>query len=343
MIARGDTQKERTAVLTAVLRSKSGRGWDRKGFDTVAFNWPDQGGTKLLSAIQSREHFPMARGLVLAEPLACGARVSAWPEFGVVKLECRLGALIDNSRESHRLGTRDDMRAGASAAVDQLREHLGHVPDTKAVGVSRMDLVTERDFEQPADGLQLLRAMKALCPPGYKVRAHSCPDGRVETVAIVTPKRGATIFRAYDKASESGQGEPGTRVRLEAQVRRNRSSRQGPNTVASSNLAAVFGRTMEPFLKGEAVTVCHPTNVVDHVAAQISDGTMTVARGERLVGSAELLRRFGRGLYADDRQSARRLAALRDAGVAVDEDLPLGARIPVSQLLASAVEEWAGP
>jgi hypothetical protein len=314
--------------------------WQRHGVDTVAVLWPDQGGTELLSRIQAAPTVPYARGLLALDRGPSGARVMAWPEYGTVKLECRLGALVDGHRDSHRLGTRDELRLVGDVGAAELAALLGAKPDTRAVTVGRFDLVTERDCEA-SEGIALLRAMRALCPPGMKLRTFTAADGRVETVSVVTERGGRTIFRAYDKGVESGSNPPGERIRFEAQRQLAKRSRPGPNALANSDLAADFGRTIEPFVKGSPVTVTAPSAVVDQLAQQLANGDLTAARAERLVGAAELLRRYGRGVYEKPHQSARRLRALRAAGIAVDDELPPDATVPVTELLNAALAEWS--
>jgi hypothetical protein len=265
----------------------------------------------------------------------------AWPEYGVVKVEGRLAAAIDGTSTSHRLATRDELRAAPAAMGREVAGLLGAMPEGRAAGVGRFDLATERDFEDRVEGLDLLRAMRALRPPGCKVDVITAPDGRVETVAVVTARRARRLFRAYDKSVESGEGLPGSRVRFEAQVRRNASQRQGPNVVADSDLRAAFGRTIEPFMRGESVTVTSPAGVIDELASQVAGGSLTIAGAKRLAGASEFLRRYGRALYDSNDQSSRRLRALREAGIAVDDELEPGSRIAVSELLESALQEWS--
>lgn len=336
------TTRGGSALLTADLGTKSVRaGWDRKGVDTVAVVWPNQGGEKLMSKLAAAESVPYARGRLLLDRPASGVRVVYWPEWATLRVEGRLAAAIDGSKDSHRLATRDELRDAAAAMAGQLEQAFGERPYGKYAALSRYDLVVERDCE-PVEGLALLRAMRALCPPGYKLDVVTTPDGRVETVSVVTPRRAARVFRAYDKSVESGSGPAGSRIRFEAQVVRRGKQRQTPHVVASGDLGGTFGRTIEPFLKGEAVTVTSAASVVDQLVGQVADGRMSIARAERLAGAAEFLRRFGRAVYESDHQSARRLRALRHAGIAVDDELPEGATIPVSELLTAAVAEWAG-
>lgn len=282
---------------------------------------------------------PFARGVLLLDSHDSGLRLMAWPAYGVVKAEGRLAAILDGTRESTRLAARDELASADDAMRAQVGDLMSVQPRGGDPGVSRFDLTTERSFAG-ADGQDVLKAMRALCPPGYVVRSHRMEDGTVQSVAVLT-ERGRVVFRAYDKGLESGTHAPGERIRFEAQNRPRPEARRTPGQLASSDLRRQFGRTIQPFLRGESLTVTHPTGVVDQIAAQLASGDLTAARAERLIGSAELLRRHGRAIYADDRTSWRRLDALRRAGVATDEELPPGATVPVSELLREAVEEFA--
>jgi hypothetical protein len=306
--------------------------------DTVSVLWGTQGGSDLLSAIQAGATVPFARGLLALDKLPSGARVMAWPEFGTVKVEARLAALADGTSETDRLGTVDELRLVGDLAAGELANFYGAVPDSAAT-VGRFDLVTERDCE-PVEGLQLLKAMRALCPPGHKVKTFITATGHMQYVAVVTERAGRVLFRAYDKAVESGRGEPGSVVRFEAQVRKAKRDRQRPGAVADRDLGADFGRTIEPFMKGDPIIVTSPSGVVDQVAGKLAREELTAARAERLVGSAELLRRYGRSIYNSDNASARRLRALRVAGIAIDDELPPDASVPVSDLLSAALASW---
>lgn len=316
--------------------------WNRGGLDTIALTWPRQGGTKLLGAIARHEaSVPFARGRLVLERPGSGLRLMAWEEYGVVKAECRLGALLDGTAASFRLASREELLRADSAMRCQIVDLIGAAPEGDAAGVSRFDLTTEREFECGADGQVVLKAMRALCPTGYVVESVRQADDVVRQVAVKTGRGHVTVFRAYDKGIESGSHGPGERIRFEAQNRARSGARRSPGELAVADLRHHFGRTIEPFLKGDPVTVTDRAGVTDALVQRVSAGELSMARAERLIGSAELLRRFGRAIYADDRKSWRRLDALRRAGVAVDDELPSGSVVPVSELLRQAVDEFS--
>lgn len=313
------------------------------GLDTIALSWPAQGGAEVMSAAIRSESVPYARGLLCLDRHPTGARVMAWPEYGIVKCEGRLAAIIDGTADSHRLARRAEMCDAEEACAEVVRDVLGHPPDPRTfLEVSRYDLAVDLPFDDSAEGLAFLRAMRALAPPGYKLNVHQADDGRIETVAVVTKKRGARVFRAYDKSAESGDPRgAGFLARLEAQRRPSKRARHEPRTFARMDLRADYGRTIEPFLRGEPITVTNSAMTVEKLAQQVAQDRLSIARAERLAGSVEFLRRYGRGIYGSNDQSSRRLRALRDQGIAVDDELPDGRALPVSALLRAAVEEFA--
>ena len=146
----------------------------------------------------------------------------------------------------------------------------------------------------------------------------------MRAVSVKTAKRHVTIFRAYDKGIESGSHPAGERIRFEAQNRVPSTTRATAESLAITDLQHNFGRSLEPFMLGSEVTVMSTDSVVEVLARKISEGELTPQVGARLIGDAVLLGTYGRAIYTDDRMSQRRVKALRDAGVAVDDQLPPG-------------------
>lgn len=79
---------------------------------------------------------------------------------------------------------------------------------------------------------------------------------------------------------------------------------------------------------------------VEKLAQQAAAGEISIAKAERLVGTVEFLREYGRAVYGDERKARRRLQGLRDAGVVLEDALPADRVVPVGQLLADAVESF---
>lgn len=311
------------------------------GLDTVSLAWRGQGGSMLLSRVLAAPSFRGGRGVTLAERTPSGLRVMAWPEHGLVAAEGRLGPVLDEDSRSWRLPRAAELEHAEQGYRRELRALLGVEPEDVDAEVRRYDLTAEREFDRPEEGFAFLRAVGALCPAGYKLKKFDGPGNVPESRYVVTPRRARPVFRAYDKNREAAQGAPGRRIRCEAQLRPAKSQRRRPGVLARRDLRSDFGRTLAPFLQGGDVTVTHSTGLVDQLAQRLARGELTAARAERLLGSALLLERYGRAVYDSNDQSSRRLRALRAAGLALDDELPRSATMPVSALLREMVEEFS--
>jgi len=147
---------------------------------------------------------------------------------------------------------------------------------------------------------------------------------------------------------ESGSDPPGLRIRVESQNRPPKARRYRPDVLASLDLAPVFGRTMRHYLTAERLVAAGPDGAVAELVAEAQRGRLSMARAEKLAGSVGFLKHAGRAAYHDpalsakenNRRSARRLKALRDAGVALEHELPPAAVVPTSELLRSAIAEF---
>ncbi len=328
-------------VRDDVSNSRSADTFCTRGLDTLSLAWRGQGGSRLVSAVLERPSFRQGRGIVLADAAPSGMRVMAWPEHGLVAAEGRLGAILDGDKASYRLAPTRSLVDAEEAMRAEMRAFVGHEPDgDDDCEVRRYDLTAEQHFAAAPEGRAFLRALGGMCPPRYKVMKVEAAEG-VETVYVITPKRARKIARAYDKGVESGSHSPGERVRFEAQLRPPTAQRHRPAVLARRDLRRDFGRTLAPFLTGSELTVTTTTGVVPQLVEQVIDGRLSVAKAERLAGSVELLRVYGRAIYGDDHKSARRLRALREAGVVLDDALPEGAQVPVSKLLRQMVDAWA--
>lgn len=312
------------------------------GLDTVSLNWSHQGGTRLLSRLATdQDTLPLAGGVLYCDRPDSDMRVMAWPTYGVIKAEGRLAAIVDSDAESFRLGTRAELAAVDQVMREQISELLGDAPTGPPAGVSRFDLTTEREFSDGAEGQRVLRAFRALGSSArYVVESVAEVGGTLRAVSVKTAKRHVTVFRVYDKGIESGSHDPGRRIRWEAQNRVLARRRQTPEALASSDLAHQFARTFEPFMQADETTVTAPASIVDQLVQRMTAGEISPRVAARLVGDATMIASYGRGIYANEQLAQRRLAALRAAGVAVDDQLPPGAAVPIGKLLRQLVAEF---
>ncbi len=317
------------------------------GVDTISYGYRHNDDA-VLDAFMDR---PAAIGpggsLILKQRGACGGRAMAYRAHGLVVYESRLGALLASSDECHDLAPSCQTLRGSEVAREQLAKLLRHEPG-RCAEVRRFDLAAEVTFEEPAQGFAFLAALVGVCPPRAKINVYKGVDGHVQTVNVVTQGRGVILQRVYDKGRESGSHEPGHRIRLESQNRPAKSARFGPGTFSTLDLAPTYGRTMQHHLNAEELVAAGPDGATDHLVGMATRGELSVARASRLAGDIAFLKYAGRAAFHDPDQpakinnnrSARRLKALRDAGVTLDEELPSDAVIPVSQLLRDAVNSF---
>lgn len=264
----------------------------------------------------------------------------AWPQYGLVKAEGRAGAVLDADRRSWRLAPRLEVMGADEAMREQIRELVGEIPEGPVGEVARFDLTTEREFDAD-EGLAVMAAAAALVPPRRLNRSYTAPGGRVQSVALVQEKSGAPVCRIYDKGIESGSHPAGERIRFEGQNRARSGHRLPLEFVAKADLSAIMAKRLGGFSESRDLAVAHPSAVVDVLAQRVAREELTIARAERLAGSIEFLRRYGRGIYTNDKQSARRLKALRDEGIAVTDHLEPDRVVPMSDLLRSVVEDFS--
>lgn len=262
---------------------------------------------------------------------------------GIFFCEGRLDALLTGSAEAWDLRPASDLRAAEWAAREAFEQLAGEPIDFGwpiEGEVRRFDLAHEFHFDEGREGLSFLRTLSGMCPPRRKLDVWKGADGQPQTVYVRQMRSGAVDARAYDKGVESGSHTPGERVRYEVQRRPARSNRHTPETVAGLDLRGEFGRSISPYLEGGPVIAAGSKATVVKLAQSAAAGEMSIAKAERLAGTVEFLREFGRAIYGDERKARRRLQGLRDAGIALDEELPPNAVVPVGQLLSEAVESF---
>lgn len=313
------------------------------GLDTcsIAFRVESQEWSDLLL---SKPHQQTGRGgAIFQQPGPGGTKLGAFGR-GVFWIEGRADAVITGTSASWSLrpvGDLLDVERIARQAFDELAgepaEWYGLRPEAE---VRRFDLAHEFAFDDGRDGLAFMRTVAGMAPPRRKVDVWKGPDGQPQTVYGRMMRSGVVDFRLYDKGVESGSHAPGERLRYEAQRRPTRARRHRPEALATLDLRAEFGRSISPYLEGGRVIAAGTKATVEKLAQQAAAGEISIAKAERLVGTVEFLREYGRAVYGDERKARRRLQGLRDAGVVLEDALPADRVVPVGQLLADAVESF---
>ncbi len=321
------------------------------GIDTIAYAFRPRW-AEFLDRLLMQPHNLQGETAIFRTPLP-GVNVIALSRFGLVKVEGRLDPLLEGHPDTWELRSPTEVPRGERAAL-RLVELVADAPmagerglDT-AAEVARFDLTAELDFsDRPADGLAFLRAAASLLPARRKTDAVRGNDGQVQTIYLRTPKAFAVRERIYDKAEEirahrgrKACSEPaGSRIRIESQHRPAKKDRMTPERFVGADHAALFGRAVEPYTRQESVAVG-----TDQAAAEllrrVDKGDLSMSKARGLLGDLVILAQFGRAAYADS-TGYRRLAALREAGVALESILPPDRLLPVGRLLADAIAAWS--
>jgi hypothetical protein len=296
-----------------------------------------------LERVRSKQHTVTSRGgLVFRDGGPGGTKLGAHGE--VVWWEGRLDALLTDSARGWDLRPAKDIAAAERVAVLALGclagepMHFGGGPPQGEV--RRFDLAHEFVFEDGRDGLALLRTLAGMIPPRRKLDVWKGTDGQPQTVYGRFERSGVVDFRLYDKGVESGLHPPGQRLRYEVQRRPAKSRRYRPQVIATLDLRGEFGRSISPYLEGGPVIAAGSKATVSKLAQQAATGQLSIAKAERLAGTVEFLREYGRAIYGDERKARRRLQGLREAGIALEHELPPDRVVPVGELLRDAVESF---
>jgi hypothetical protein len=281
--------------------------------------------------------------LLFTEPGPGGTKLGAFGR-GLFFWEGRVDALLTGSEDSWNLRPVADLPVVEWEARQAFEQLTGEPIDfgwPVRGEVRRFDLAHEFEFAEGRHGLAFLRTLGGMTPPRRKVEVIKGQDGQPQTVYVRHLRSFAVDARAYDKGVESGSHAPGERVRYEAQRRPARAKRYEAATMAELDLRGEFGRSINPYLEGGPVIAAGSKATVVKLAQAAAAGELSIARAERMIGSVEVLREYGRAIYGDERKAQRRLKDLRDAGVALDDELPAEAVVPVGELLRDAVERFS--
>jgi hypothetical protein len=205
----------------------------------------------------------------------------------------------------------------------------------------RYDLAHEFEFSEPSEGFAFLRTLAGMCPPRRVLDTYTGADGQPQTVYVRQPRSGIVTERCYDKGRESSSHAPGLRIRYEAQRRPKKPERMTPLAFSRVDLSPDFGRSIRPYMEGgESVIAAGTEASIEHLVGAAARGEISIAKAERMIGTVAILKQYGRAVYGDDRKSRRRLQGLREAGVALDRELPADRVVPVGQLLRESMEAF---
>lgn len=309
------------------------------GVDTVSVGWRPRTEDAFDELRRVGFRYGPAGGLICQERGPADERILAWPAHGLLTVEGRMGAILAKDRHNHDLVPAAGLDKIERATEAVLRSVLGFRPDQHTIcEMRRYDLAGELAFDDPGDGLAMLRTLGAMCPSRARMTLERSADGQVMTAYVRTPKRGEVQQRFYDKGLEAGTHPPGHRIRLESQLRPPKHKRMAPTTLGRLDLRSHFIRRMESFMHtSDGVVAAGDRAAATELLGRVARGELSMAKAERLIGSVTVLGLHGRAVY-DQRQGQRRLKALRDEGVALENHLPPDRVVPVGALLRDLVE-----
>lgn len=307
------------------------------GLDTVSLAWRPAS-ERFVDGLLAKPHRSGPGGArVFREPGPGNTKLIAFPGYGVVSIEGRCGAILSDRESDHTLCAPADVVH--AEAVGRLA--FGLLAGVELVGpaeVRRFDLAHEVRFVDGLDGVSFLKSCAGMTAPRRKTWL-GINGGTVETVYFRQAKSNVVTERIYDKGVESGSHGRGQRIRIEAQRRPEKAKRYAPDVFAHLvDLGAEFGRSIIPQLAAEELVSAGTDAVNERLLQRAMSGGLTLAKAERLMGSAWVLSNYGRAAYADVQQQQRRLRELRsECGAVLDTVLPADRVVPVSQLLREAV------
>jgi hypothetical protein len=207
---------------------------------------------------------------------------------------------------------------------------LGHF-----LGFNRLDSTATIAFEDPRQGMALLRALAAVRLPYIKPAVYGNPP---ETVYLMDLRgRGRKLARAYDKGIESGTAERGRLIRLEDQRRFKSGERPGLQHVVGREL---FERRFAPVLEvAGTLEVCDHSTALDALAARLVAGSITDQKFDAL---AAFVHREARALPSQQRTARRKRQQLREIGIALTEQEPDSAPVDLAAVVGATItsKEW---
>ena len=317
---------------------------DRVGIDTYSPAWYVGEGSPAARALDQLATNRASRGSMLLPRPVAGHRVGWFPGTHLVFAEGHLAG-------EGQLGPVSALPGAVAAIAAAIRGVGVPLPEGRSLrpwraperrpgfaGLRRVDAAADLRFEDPALGLAVLEVVAAVDPPRAAVSVWR-RDGRVQTVAVRGYGSGRVLGRVYDKGAESKSAPRGQLIRLEDQRRYQSGTRP---TADAGGLATVHELFRERFSYAShaRMVVGRVPDLARHLAPRVADGTIPLAKLERVLGFLALQGMGGdrshlpRATYYRRRAEARELgvvaaqapgATLRELDLAAIFDLALGA------------------
>jgi hypothetical protein len=268
-----------------------------------------------------------------------GVKMGAYAAHGLLVAAGRLASILSGDLTDSRLGDPDGLILGAQRARETFAT-LDVAIDCPAV-ISRLDLAAEVRFGRPADGLRFLAAMTHVDLPRHD--RHSARQTGHDTSIAWETARGITL-RLYDAGLRHRTDPPGVRIRLERQVRYDKSAQRALEDLTTDLSTLYLGPLRRLIDASASITVSAPAVAEQALIDAYLAGERSLAITERLLGAVFIRKsRLEDELWSDSSTRAGRLRELRTAGIHLDdthdEDDPTAA-VNVRPLLEALAELW---
>jgi len=260
---------------------------------------------------------PVTRGVMTAAPLTdLGFHFGSYPHAGMVFVEGRLAPMISGDPEDRRLLPARDLAAAVAVVSERLGALLAE--PSGPVRVRRADLAADVAFEQPEDGLSMLRALSVIDVPRYKLVVWRRDGVQVETIYLRTPA-GRVRARIYDKARERSST-PGSLVRAEYQHQPIGAKRPSVTDFIEQDVGAVWERAFGHWTTSTSTLKAGTRKKHEReIVAQARSGAITGRVAERLLGTLSLTEAGSSVEVLGERAAQRRRSELRRLGVVVED------------------------
>ena len=325
--------------------SRAGRGffggWSvgAFGIDTVsyAFRPTSPEPLRAFSALPSRRLTRRERGdSRWATQVVNGVKIGAFPTYGLLVTEGRLSPMLSGDLEDRSLASPASLVAGGERAREAFA-HLGVEIDERPV-MRRIDLAAELRFDDPADGLLVLRAFEDVRLPPLAQNRRKSPNANTETVAWESG--GRIVLRLYDAGDHHGTDAPGFRLRLERQSHPRKVDQQPPESFALQDLSALFlGRLAALTLAMPTIQALPPRQAEIQIFEQARDAGLSLAKAERRLGMIRVSE-LGQALPLWGSKAPDRNREMRNAGILLDHSALRVEPWDLRPLLEAVASPW---
>lgn len=278
------------------------------------------------------------------------ARVFGYPKLGLIKVDCRLAALLEQNDGTQKLAPPHLLVKGAEAARQLAARILGLSQLDGTITVQRVDLTADLRFKEPSKGQEFVWAMAHLKLPRYNEVPHQTKDPRVMEGVEWKTESNHTHARIYDKGLQRkqkklvGAEDPGNLIRVERQMTFAKAKQPSAQELATSNLRRSFLGAFQPFIDGSGkLAICGQLSALEVVRKAHEEGQLAYPTARRLSGDLLNGQVYGPNGFPSTDASQRFDRELRKLGIRFDRKLMPTVRVQVGPILEAAAKCWPSP